>query len=222
MAKGKKEAEVERVKAKRDPKSVKKSLVKKDKVIKKALGKPKPVKGPGPSNRGQSVNQGRAHCRNGEAKGVEWEESLGIILSVPSEGISSIEVCKPASEFTEWATKRGDIKRAVPLGRGVPGTVKQMFSPATLLEYECAEGKVKGKSHVSDLLEQQASLKWGLNDLTVTLNAKEVEIARLKAQMQQTISKGPGTSSVDKEEVEKLRAENAQLLKINASLSEEV
>ncbi|KAH0715953.1 hypothetical protein KY285_008859 [Solanum tuberosum] len=110
----------------------------------------------------------------------------------------------------------------VPLGRGVLGTIRQMFSPATLLEYECVEGKVKGKSRVSDLLEQQESLKRELNDLTVTLNAKEVEIARLKAQMQQTISKGPGTSSVDKKEVEKLRAENAQLLKTNASLSKEV
>ncbi|WMV49881.1 hypothetical protein MTR67_043266 [Solanum verrucosum] len=41
----------------------------------------------------------------------------------------------------------------VTLGRGVP-SVKQMFSLATLLECECAEGKIKDKSHVSDLLEQ--------------------------------------------------------------------
>ncbi|KAH0686307.1 hypothetical protein KY289_017059 [Solanum tuberosum] len=87
----------------------------------------------------------------------------------------------------------------VPLGRGVPGTVKQMFSSATLLKCECTEGKVK-----------------------VTLSAKEVEIARLKAPMQQTISRGPDTSVERKEEVEKLRAENAQLLETNASLGEEV
>ncbi|KAH0702585.1 hypothetical protein KY290_017900 [Solanum tuberosum] len=110
----------------------------------------------------------------------------------------------------------------VPLGRGVPGTVKQMFSSATLLKCECTEGKVKGKSHVSDLFEQQESLKRELNDLTVTLSAKEVEIARLKAPMQQTISRGPDTSVERKEEVEKLRAENAQLLETNASLGEEV
>ncbi|KAH0636591.1 hypothetical protein KY289_036506 [Solanum tuberosum] len=66
----------------------------------------------------------------------------------------------------------------------------------------CAEGKVKAKSHVSDLLEQQESLKRELNDFTVTLSAKEIEIAQLKAQLQQTISQGPGTKTVDKEDVE--------------------
>ncbi|KAH0633577.1 hypothetical protein KY284_036363 [Solanum tuberosum] len=71
----------------------------------------------------------------------------------------------------------------VPLGRGVSGIVKQMFSPASLLECGCAEGKVKAKSHVSDLLEQQESLKRELNDFTVTLSAKEIEIAQLKAQL---------------------------------------
>ncbi|KAH0639108.1 hypothetical protein KY290_036402 [Solanum tuberosum] len=221
------------------------------------------------------------------------EEILGIILSVPVEGIRSIEGCKPFGEFSQQATQCGDIKRAglpkkflrgeyqlmfefinkillprtkkrtvasadlfliekldeleainlsaimlehmhmvmtwktakhgipygyilnyvfkhfeVPLGRGVPDTVKQMFSVATLLECECVEGKAKGRSHVSDLLEQQVSLRQELIDLTITLYAKEGEIAQLKAQMQQTISKGPGTSSVDKEEVERLRAEN--------------
>ncbi|KAG5579390.1 hypothetical protein H5410_050017 [Solanum commersonii] len=45
------------------------------------------------------------------SKFISNKESLGMILSVPSEGISSIEGCKPASEFTERATMRGDIKR---------------------------------------------------------------------------------------------------------------
>ncbi|KAH0699028.1 hypothetical protein KY284_013243 [Solanum tuberosum] len=84
----------------------------------------------------------------------------------------------------------------MPLGRGVLGTVKQIITVVTLLECECVEGKTKGRSQVSDLLEQQASFKRELTDLTVLLN--------------------------DKEEVEKLRAENEQLLKTNASLSEEV
>ncbi|KAH0743919.1 hypothetical protein KY290_031912 [Solanum tuberosum] len=34
----------------------------------------------------------------------------------------------------------------VPLGRGVPGTTKQMFTAATLLECECVEGKARGRS----------------------------------------------------------------------------
>uniref|UniRef100_M1BEU6 Uncharacterized protein n=1 Tax=Solanum tuberosum TaxID=4113 RepID=M1BEU6_SOLTU len=47
----------------------------------------------------------------------------------------------------------------VPLGRGVPGTTKQMFTTTTLLECECVERKARGRSQVVDLLEQQASLK---------------------------------------------------------------
>ncbi|KAH0722772.1 hypothetical protein KY290_005420 [Solanum tuberosum] len=72
----------------------------------------------------------------------------------------------------------------VPLGRGVPGTTKQMFTVATLLECECVEGKAEGRSQVVDLLEQQASLKRELTDLTVILNDKDVEIAQLKSQLQ--------------------------------------
>lgn len=37
---------------------------------------------------------------------------MGIILGVPVKGIRLIEGCKPSSEFTKQATKRGDIKRA--------------------------------------------------------------------------------------------------------------
>ncbi|KAH0685849.1 hypothetical protein KY285_016404 [Solanum tuberosum] len=67
-------------------------------------------------------------------------ETLGIILGVPVKGVRSIEGCKPSSEFSTKATKRGVIKRAgipygyflnyvfnnfeVPVGRGVPGTIK--------------------------------------------------------------------------------------------------
>ncbi|KAK4725126.1 hypothetical protein R3W88_027905 [Solanum pinnatisectum] len=48
-------------------------------------------------------------------KGVEIlldEETLGIILGVPVEGIRSIECCKPFSEFSTRSTKRGDVKHA--------------------------------------------------------------------------------------------------------------
>ncbi|KAG5630090.1 hypothetical protein H5410_001807 [Solanum commersonii] len=47
VAKQKKEAEIERVKSKRGHKSMKKSLMKKESVSKKATMKPKPIKGPG-------------------------------------------------------------------------------------------------------------------------------------------------------------------------------
>lgn len=43
--------------------------------------------------------------------------------------------------------------------------------------------KAKGRSQVADLLEQQASLKRELTDLTVILNDKEVEIAQLKSKL---------------------------------------
>ncbi|KAG5611314.1 hypothetical protein H5410_022595 [Solanum commersonii] len=38
------------------------------------------------------------------------EETLGIILGEPMKGIRSIEGCKPSSEFTKHATKRGGHK----------------------------------------------------------------------------------------------------------------
>ncbi|KAG5605957.1 hypothetical protein H5410_027449 [Solanum commersonii] len=40
------------------------------------------------------------------------EETLGIILGVPMEGVWSIEGCQPSSGFSKQATKCGDIKRA--------------------------------------------------------------------------------------------------------------
>ncbi|KAH0633531.1 hypothetical protein KY284_036317 [Solanum tuberosum] len=110
----------------------------------------------------------------------------------------------------------------VSLGRGVPGTTKQMFIDVTQLECECVEGKARGRSQVADLIEQQASLKRELIDLTAILNDKEVEIAQLKSMLQKAISKGPGTSGVDDQVVQQLRDENELLLKTNASLSEEV
>ncbi|KAH0723821.1 hypothetical protein KY290_005015 [Solanum tuberosum] len=53
-------------------------------------------------------------------------------------------------------------------------------------------------------------------------SGKDVEIARLRTQLQQAISQGPGTSSDSKEEVKKLRVENAWLIESNASLNEEI
>lgn len=72
------------------------------------------------------------------------------------------------------------------------------------------------------VLEQHATLKREVNDLTNNLNTKEVEISKLKSALQKAISSGPGTNQ-DKEEVlRKFRAENTLLLANNASLSEEI
>ncbi|KAH0644901.1 hypothetical protein KY284_032785 [Solanum tuberosum] len=294
VAKRRKEVEVERVKLKGSQKSVKKSHVKKERVEKRVTVKSNLDKGPGPSVIKQVADKKmtrEAHIAemenhkvlNGRVFDPDIitkfdEETLGIILGVPTRGIWSIEGCKPSNEFLEQATKRRDIKRAempnkflkgeyhllfefinkvmvprtkkrtmafaadlflmekldeleeihlpaimlehmhrvmtwklakhdipygyllnyvfkhfeVPLGRGVPGTTKQMFTAATC-------------SNVSVLKERPG----------------EVEIEQLKSQLQKVVSKGPGNSGVDEQMVQKLRVENEQLLKTNASLSEE-
>lgn len=106
--------------------------------------------------------------------------------------------------------------------RWVPGTTKQMFIKGTLLECECMRGQTQGRSQDTVVLEQHATLKREVNDLTNNLNTKEVEISKLKSALQKAISSGPGTNQ-DKEEVlRKFRAENTLLLANNASLSEEI
>jgi len=84
------------------------------------------------------------------------------------------------------------------------------------------EGPTKGRSQVAAVLEQQATLKREMDDLTHLLNDKEVEIAKLKSELQKAISGGLGTSHANEEVLQKLRDENALLLKTNASLSGEV
>ena len=68
------------------------------------------------------------------------------------------------------------------------------------------------------VLEQQATLKWGENELPNILNAKEVEIAKLKSELQKVISNGPCTCQDIEEFLRKLRTEKALLLIKNASL----
>ncbi|KAH0696330.1 hypothetical protein KY290_013695 [Solanum tuberosum] len=104
---------------------------------------------------------------------------------------------------------------SMPLGRGVLGTIKQTFSMVTLIECECVEGKIKAKSHVFELFEKQEALKREMEDFTVILGDKEVEIARLKALLQQAQSQGSGTSTNENEEVTRLRDENARLTESN-------
>jgi len=96
----------------------------------------------------------------------------------------------------------------VPLGRGVPGTTKQMFTAATMLECECVEGKARGRSQVTDVLEQQASLKRKVIDLTEILTNKEIEISTLKSELQNVVSMGPSTSDGNEQVLQKLKDEN--------------
>uniref|UniRef100_M1CET3 Uncharacterized protein n=1 Tax=Solanum tuberosum TaxID=4113 RepID=M1CET3_SOLTU len=146
------------------------------------------------------------------------EETLGIILGVPVVGVRTIEGCKPSGDFSKLATKRGDVK----LGRGVPGTTKQMFTMSTLLECECIEGPAKGRSQVADVLEQQATFRKEVTDLTKILSDKEVEITRLKSELQKAVSRVPGTSESHELMLKELRDENTMLLKTNASLNEDI
>ncbi|WMV54998.1 hypothetical protein MTR67_048383 [Solanum verrucosum] len=94
-------------------------------------------------------------------------------------------------------------------GTGVPRTIKQTFSMATLIECECVESKVKAKSQVSNLLEKEESLKREMEDFTTILGDKEVEITRLTALLQHAKSQGPCTSTYAKEEINRLRDKNA-------------
>lgn len=90
------------------------------------------------------------------------------------------------------------------MGKGIKGTIKQAFSPTTLLECECVEGRIdnKAKSQVSNLLEQQEKLE----ELTVTLASRDVEIAHLNAQLLQAQKEGPSLVAIAE-----LKAQNESL-----------
>jgi len=53
---------------------------------------------------------------------------------------------------------------------------------------------------VTDVLEQQAALKREVTDLTEILNNKEIEIASLRSELEEVVSRGPGTSDAKVEE----------------------
>ncbi|KAG5604806.1 hypothetical protein H5410_026298, partial [Solanum commersonii] len=55
------------------------------------------------------------------------EEILGIILGVHVEEIRTIEGCKPSSDFTKLATKRGDVKNAGLPKKFLKGEYQLMF-----------------------------------------------------------------------------------------------
>lgn len=110
----------------------------------------------------------------------------------------------------------------VTLGLGVSGTVKQMFSISTLCDCECIEGEAPGRSQVAAILEQQSVLKRAVDDLTVLVAPKEVDVVTLKSELQKVLSREPGPDQVDDSELWMLRAESDQLKTTNASLTEEV
>ena len=61
-----------------------------------------------------------------------------------------------------------------------------------------------------------------MDDLTVILAAKEVEVATLKFELQKVISSEPGPSQGNEELLSKLKDENDILKATNASLCEEI
>ena len=75
-----------------------------------------------------------------------------------------------------------------------------------MVECECIEGRVYPKSKMSQLIDDLDQLKHEVEELTVRLSGKEVEIAILKAELLTAQSEGPGSSVV-----QALEKENAQL-----------
>ncbi|KAH0746349.1 hypothetical protein KY285_008006 [Solanum tuberosum] len=106
---------------------------------------------------------------------------------------------------------------AIPLGKGIKGTIKQTISLTTLIKCECVEGRTgnKGKSQVSELLEQQQQLKHELEEMTVIMASRNAEIAQLNAQLLKAQAEGPSV-----EEMAALKAENESLNAKVANLKE--
>ena len=82
----------------------------------------------------------------------------------------------------------------IPLSVGRVGTVKQAFSENTLVECECIEGKGNPKSKMSQVIEDQDNLKHEVEEITMRLSGKDVEISILKAELLTAQAEGPGTS----------------------------
>lgn len=70
------------------------------------------------------------------------------------------------------------------MGRGVPGTIKQAFSQITLVECEYSQVWTgTRKSPILELLDQKEVLKRQVEELTIALAGKDVELAILKAKL---------------------------------------
>ncbi|KAH0702469.1 hypothetical protein KY285_016747 [Solanum tuberosum] len=99
--------------------------------------------------------------------------------------------------------------------------LEEINLPAIMLEH-MHRGPAKGRSHVADVLEQQATLRREVTDLTKILSDKKVEITKLKSELQKAVSRVPGTSESHELMLKELRDENTMLLKTNASLNEDI
>lgn len=96
--------------------------------------------------------------------------------------------------------------------KGTPGTVIKMFSLTTLIENECVEGKVGTISQVSELLVIQENLSKEMEEIRVSVAAKDAEILKMKMKNQKLSSEGPGVA-------EALRTKNVELKKKVSALT---
>lgn len=85
--------------------------------------------------------------------------------------------------------------KVIQLGAGVKGTIKQAMSLHTLIECECVEDRQdkKGKSQLSKLLDNQEKLRHEMEEISLLLMNKDIEIAHLKAQLEKALQVGPGS-----------------------------
>ena len=74
--------------------------------------------------------------------------------------------------------------------------MKQAFSENTLVECECIEGKGNPKRKMSQVIEDQDQLKHEVEEITMRLSGKDVEISILKAEKLTAQTEGPDTSMV--------------------------
>ncbi|TMW96928.1 hypothetical protein EJD97_006535 [Solanum chilense] len=125
-------------------------------------------------------------------------------------GTKKAEQTKSTKQTTKRKRKRvvyesdENIQNSVGCGQG--GTVKEAFSETTLVECECIEGKGNPKSKMAQLIEDQDQFKHELEELTMRLSGKDVEIAILKDELLTAQTEGPGTAVV-----QALERENAEL-----------
>ncbi|XP_069152084.1 uncharacterized protein [Solanum lycopersicum] len=141
------------------------------------------------------------------------EYLLGKILKVPREGTGSVIGKTYSTEFVSLVSKIPTTKvagifkkvmkseyqlvfefvnkvllprtekRTSATSADLVGTVKQIVSESTLVEYECIEGRGNPKSKITQLIEDQDQLKHEVEELTVHLSALERENVELKAKI---------------------------------------
>ncbi|KAH0776597.1 hypothetical protein KY290_008008 [Solanum tuberosum] len=120
------------------------------------------------------------------------EEILGFILDVPTQGIRSVEGCKPSTNYVLRASKYENINFAEVVKKFHKGEHQLYFNFVYKVVLPQTEQRtvasiidlLKAKSQVSDLLEKHESLKREMEDFIAILGDKKVEITCLKALLQ--------------------------------------